>query len=62
MTIRRVSDSPYQVEYVPVPLQEVAGKTRLVPTSWIKDGCDVTSDFIDYATPIVGELPAIGSV
>ncbi len=62
MTIRRVSDSPYQVEYVPVPLQEVAGKTRLVPTSWIKDGCDVTADFIEYATPIVGELPAIGSV
>jgi 6-phosphofructokinase 1 len=62
LTIRRISDSPYQVEYVPIGLREVAGKTRTVPTSWISDGCDVTDEFIEYATPLVGPLPALGSV
>ena len=62
LTIRRISDSPYQVEYVPIGLREVAGKTRTVPTSWISDGCDVTDEFIEYATPLVGPLPLLGSV
>ncbi|MAW75934.1 MAG: 6-phosphofructokinase [Planctomycetes bacterium] len=62
ITIRRTSDSPYTVDYVPVPLREVAGKTRTVPTSWIENGCDVTDEFIEYARPLVGPLPQIGSV
>lgn len=62
ITIRRTSDNPYCVEYVPVPLAEVAGKTRTVPTSWIENGCDVTDEFIEYARPLVGELPRVGSV
>ena len=62
ITIRRTSDTPYTVEYVPVPLREVAGKTRTVPTSWIENGCDVTSEFIEYARPLVGPLPQVGSL
>ncbi|MDC0648190.1 6-phosphofructokinase [bacterium] len=62
LTIRRTSDHPYTVEYVPVPLQEVARKTKVMPASWIKDGCDVTEDFIEYAKPLVGPLPVIGSI
>ncbi|MGE4619789.1 MAG: 6-phosphofructokinase [Planctomycetota bacterium] len=62
ITIRRTSDNPYTVEYVPVPLVEVAGKTRTVPTSWIVDGCDVSDEFLDYARPLLGPLPQIGSV
>jgi 6-phosphofructokinase 1 len=62
LTIRRISDSPYQVEYVPVPLAEVAGKTRTMPPSWIENGCDVTSEFIEYITPLVGPLPPLGSI
>lgn len=62
ITIRRTSDSPYSVDYVPVPLAEVAGKTRTLPTSWIENGCDVTDEFIDYARPLVGPLPPVGSV
>ncbi|MGE4633144.1 MAG: 6-phosphofructokinase [Planctomycetota bacterium] len=62
ITVRRTSDTPYTVEYVPVPLQEVAGKTRTMPTSWIENGCDVTSEFLDYARPLVGPLPEVGSL
>ncbi len=62
LTIRRKADGPYAVEYVPVALQEVAGKTRTVPENWIANGCDVTQEFIDYARPLVGELPRVASV
>ena len=62
LTLKRTSDYPYSIEYVPVPLQEVARKTKVMPTSWIADGCDVTDDFLTYVKPLVGELPKIGSV
>ncbi|OUU19882.1 MAG: 6-phosphofructokinase [Planctomycetia bacterium TMED53] len=62
LTLKRTSDDPYSIEYVPVPLQEVARKTKVMPTSWIADGCDVTDDFLTYVKPLVGELPKIGSV
>ena len=62
LTLRRTSDDPYTIEYVPVPLQEVARKTKVMPASWIQDGCDVTDEFLSYAAPLVGELPRIGSV
>ena len=62
LTLRRTSDDPYTIEYVPVPLQEVARKTKVMPASWIKDGCDVTDEFLSYVAPLVGELPKIGSV
>ncbi|MAJ28308.1 6-phosphofructokinase [bacterium TMED181] len=62
LTLRRTSDDPYTIEYVPVPLQEVARKTKVMPKSWIKDGCDVTDDFLTYVRPLVGELPQVGSV
>ena len=62
ITIKRTSDDPYQVEYQPVALQEVAGKTRTVPVEWIVDGCDLSEDFVRYAQPLVGKLPPIASV
>ena len=62
LTLRRTSDDPYTIEYVPVPLQEVARKTKVMPKSWIKDGCDVTDEFLTYVRPLVGELPQVGSV
>ncbi len=62
LTLRRTSDDPYTIEYVPVPLQEVARKTKVMPASWIMDGCDVNDEFLSYVRPLVGELPKIGSV
>jgi 6-phosphofructokinase len=62
LTLRRTSDDPYTIEYVPVPLQEVARKTKVMPASWIVDGCDVSDEFLSYVAPLVGDLPKIGSV
>jgi 6-phosphofructokinase 1 len=41
-----------------VPLKSVAGKTKTMPRSFInRAGNNVTQAFIDYAAPLVGELP-----
>ena len=51
----------YAVEFTCVPLRSVAKNTRHVPASFInKAGNDVTRAFLDYAAPLVGELPRMG--
>ena len=59
VTIRRVSEAPYQVEYVPVALSEVARKTRTLEPKYRKGGCDIAESFREYALPLVGELPVV---
>ena len=44
-----------------VPLEQVAGKVRPMPESFLSsDGANVTQDFIDYVRPLVGNLPTMG--
>ncbi len=40
-----------------VELSRVAGVERLLPQTWIAgSGCDVTNEFLDYASPLVGPV------
>ncbi len=56
--IQRAKGKVYKVEYVALPAQAAAKFTRSVPDAYIaKNGHDVTKAFLDYAKPIVGELP-----
>lgn len=56
--IVRKPGKKYAVEYVPMPIQNAAKFTRSVPKEFIaKNGHDVTPAFIEYAKPLVGELP-----
>ena len=56
--IQRAKGKAYRVEFVALPAQAAAKFTRSVPDKFIaKNGHDVTKAFIDYARPIVGELP-----
>ena len=56
--IVRKPTKKYAVEYVPLPIANAAKYTRSVPKEYIaKNGHDVTQAFIDYAAPIVGDLP-----
>jgi ATP-dependent phosphofructokinase / diphosphate-dependent phosphofructokinase len=60
VTIKRVSQpkEPYRSEFGTIPLAEVAGTERPMPDKYItKDGMFVTKAFLDYAQPLVGELP-----
>ena len=48
----------YGVAFLPRPISDAAKYTRSVPKEYIaKNGHDVTQAFIDYAKPIVGDLP-----
>jgi 6-phosphofructokinase 1 len=59
--IKRKPGKKYSVYFERTELRNVAKETRHVPDEFInKDGNDVTKAFIDYARPIVGELPPIG--
>jgi 6-phosphofructokinase len=54
MTIKRLPGD-YVVDYVPVALDVVGGKTRTMPDSYIAaSGNDVTTAFTDYLRPLLG--------
>ena len=59
IAIVRENGKKYKVAFAPVPIANAAKYTRSVPKEYIaKNGHDVTQAFIDYAKPIIGELPA----
>ncbi len=48
----------YEVAFVPRPISDAAKYTRSVPKEFIaRNGHDITAAFIEYARPLVGELP-----
>lgn len=60
VTINRTSNrgQPYASEYGTIDLGKVANAERPMPRSYIgKDGMSVTKAFLDYANPLVGDLP-----
>ncbi|MFT5423171.1 MAG: 6-phosphofructokinase [Phycisphaerales bacterium] len=61
VAIKRVhplgSGQPYAAEFVRVDLSAVAAKTRHMPAEFIDGHNNVSSAFLDYCRPLVGELP-----
>ena len=56
--IGRAKGKAYRPEFFALPAQAAAKHTRSVPDRFIaRNGHDVTKAFIDYAKPLVGELP-----
>lgn len=61
VSIRRVGD--YAVDYALVPLEAVAAKTRHMPDNFINAaGNNVTGAFLQYARPLVGDLPPFARI
>ncbi len=59
--IRTAHDGKYGIDYICTPLCEVAKETKSLPDHFIAaSGSYVTPDFIEYARPLVGELPTVG--
>ena len=59
--IKRAPGRKYQTWIERIELRQVAKETRHMPDEFIaKAGNDVTKAFIEYAKPIVGDLPKIG--
>jgi 6-phosphofructokinase 1 len=62
VAMRRVAGGEYKVETHLTPLSTVARETKHMPAEFInKDGNYVTQAFLDYARPLVGPLPTVGS-
>jgi 6-phosphofructokinase 1 len=52
--IKRLSDEPYMVEFISVPVGEVANHEKTVPLNWITtNGNDVTKELIAYMLPLI---------
>jgi 6-phosphofructokinase 1 len=58
----RKSNSPYTIETTFTSIKNVARETKHMDASYIKDGNDITQAFIDYAKPLVGKLPVVGTL
>ncbi len=51
---KRISNNPYKIEYIHIPLSDVANQEKKVPLNWIKPhGKGLTKDFVDYALPLI---------
>jgi 6-phosphofructokinase 1 len=58
VSMRRVSNTPYRVEFSSVKLEDVAGKAKPMPDAFIhKEGNFPSTEFLEYLRPLVGSLP-----
>jgi 6-phosphofructokinase len=58
VTIQRLGNSHYAIEFGEIPLSEVANHERPLPAEYIgTDGMSVTPAFAEYITPLLGERP-----
>ncbi|MCX6254408.1 MAG: diphosphate--fructose-6-phosphate 1-phosphotransferase [Bacteroidia bacterium] len=58
VSIKRISNKPYTIEFGKVPLEEVAVSAKPMPAEFFNSkGNHVSPLFIDYMKPLAGELP-----
>jgi ATP-dependent phosphofructokinase / diphosphate-dependent phosphofructokinase len=58
VSIRRISNDPYTIEFGNVPLKDVAVSAKPMPPEFFNsEGNHVSPSFIDYMKPLAGELP-----
>jgi len=58
VSIKRISDNPYAIEFGKVPLEKVAVSAKPMPSDFFNvEGNHVSQSFIDYIKPLVGDLP-----
>jgi 6-phosphofructokinase 1 len=61
VAMRRKPGPNYEIEIFCTPLETVARETRKMPPEFIQGGNNITKAFVNYASPIVGKLPVVGS-
>jgi ATP-dependent phosphofructokinase / diphosphate-dependent phosphofructokinase len=63
VSIKRVSDKPYTIEFGKVPLKEVAVSAKPMPLNYFNaEGNHVSPAFIHYIKPLAGDLPEFTSL
>ena len=54
VTMNRVSNDPYTIEYGYAEIRNIANESKTVPLEWINDaGNNVTDELISYLTPLI---------
>ena len=61
VAMRRLSNDPYRIETFLTPLASVARETKHLSPEFIADGNNITPAFEEYARPLVGRLPVVGT-
>lgn len=61
VAMRRVAGAEYKIETFLTPLSTVARETKHLDDTYIADGNNITEAFNQYARPLVGKLPVVGS-
>jgi 6-phosphofructokinase len=61
VVIKRVSDHPYKIEIEKTSIKNVARETKHLSPEYIENGNNITQAFVDYAKPLVGKMPVVGS-
>ena len=61
VAMRRVPGAGYKIETFLTPLSTVAKETKHMDPSYLSGGNNVTQAFLDYARPLVGALPVVGT-
>jgi len=59
VAIIRASSTPYTSAYKRIELKDVAAQTKHMPEEFLSGHCDVSPAFMEYARPLVGELPPV---
>jgi len=59
ISIQRVGDDPYRVEFKRIELRDVAAKTRTLDRRFIVDNNNIDDAFRQYLNPLVGTLPVV---
>lgn len=58
VSIKRISNKPYSIEFGKVPLKEVAVSAKPMPAEFFNpEGNHVSPLFVDYMKPLAGKLP-----
>jgi len=61
VAMRRLSNDPYRIETFLTPLASVARETKHLSPEFIAEGNNITPAFEEYARPLVGRLPVVGT-
>lgn len=57
--LKRISNSPYEIDYSYAPIKDIANEAKSVPLDWINEaGNDIKPELIEYLLPLIqGEVP-----
>lgn len=61
VAMRRKPGNGYEIEVFLTPLSTVARATKKMEQEFIDGGNNVTKAFLNYASPLVGKMPTVGS-